>query len=419
MTYLNAIKYINTAREGVNNDDTLVRLLALVGNPQKRIKYLRFAGSNGKTVCAQMLSSILERSTYRAGYLRMPVSEDMRQSIRIGNKTLEMSTFADCVDAIKHAVLEHNRASHTNLEGDVAQILPTRSEILLVVALMCFVRFRCDLAIIESDHCGDDPSRVLPPPFAAVICGTIPSSDTAQISRIRSYICKGIEEIVSAPQDSEAYKIISDTCYAVNCRLNLPNRAQLTVRKLTFGGCEFTYKEKQYSLGLCGRFQVYNAMLALEVIEMLLRRGFEISHEAVALGLSSVRMPAKVEVVSINPVMIIDSTHTPEAVKIVMDSIAEFSDAMAKRVRLCVPSGALANVYAECLKEHGFVLDSVITRLDERPDDESVRTEVCKTAKQMAKKCLDGLDKSETLILTGDYPFVSAVRYELLSMLGY
>ena len=420
MTYLNAIKYINAAREGISCDDTLARLLALVGNPQRRVKYLRLAGSNGKTVCAEMLCGVLERSGYLTGCLKMPIAEDMRENIRIGSKCIDMQDFANCTDIIKQAIATHNQEL-LSVEGEPARkpLEPTGAEVLLTVALMSFVGAHCEVAIIESDHCGNDPSRTLPPPFAAVICGTIPSSDTKQISRIRSYIGKGIEEIVSAPQDSEAYKIISDTCYAAGCRLTLPSRAEISVEKLTFKGCKFKYKGREYSINLCGRFQIMNAVLALEVIEMLIRRGFEIDHEAIEGGFESLRIPAKVEVVSIKPVMIIDSTHTPEAVKIVTESVAEFCEQMGKRVRLCVPSGALADVYVRELTSHGFFIESVICAAGERPADELLPVENYKTPKAAAKKCLAALDKDTSLMISGEYPFVSALRYELLALLGY
>ena len=242
MTYLNAKKYIESAPDMLEaSHSKIMELLKSVGEPHRKIKYLRLAGSNGKTVCAEMIREVIGRDGYKVGCLRMPLREEPRENICIGSSVISMDEFAEHVNTLKEL-------------SSTLDFIPSKEELLLTVALLAFKRAECDLCIIESNHFGEDPSIVLPPPFAAIICGTIPSGDTAQISRIRSYICKGIQEIVSAPQNNEAYRIISDTCYSVNCRLTLPSRTAVEVDRLGLGGSIFRYKGRSYSLSLCGKF---------------------------------------------------------------------------------------------------------------------------------------------------------------------
>ena len=63
MTYHNAVKFIKNAPNITPKDSSaserIAKLCDALGNPQKRIKYIRLAGSNGKTVCARMMISIL------------------------------------------------------------------------------------------------------------------------------------------------------------------------------------------------------------------------------------------------------------------------------------------------------------------------------------------------------------------------
>ena len=76
MTYLNAKKYISSAPDAEQeNDSNILALLDAMGNPHRRIKYLRLAGSNGKTVCAEMLRSVMDAADQRVGCLRMPLRE--------------------------------------------------------------------------------------------------------------------------------------------------------------------------------------------------------------------------------------------------------------------------------------------------------------------------------------------------------
>ncbi len=411
MTYVNAVKYIRSAPNTMSAG-SLLRILTRLGSPQKRIKYIRLAGSNGKTVCAEMLTSVLTNAGISVGCLRMPMRDEPRENVCINGKPLSMADFAAYAQAVRDAARQSD-------EQENVALLPIGAEILLCIALLAFAEAKCEICIIESDHFGVDPSLQLPPPLAAIICGTIPSGNAAEIARIRSYICKGIEEIVSVPQNNDAYKIISDTCYSVSCRLTLPNKTAIKVGRLSFRETDFSYKGKDYSLRLCGRFQIYNAVLVLEVIEMLTRKGFDISEDAIAKGFSKLTIPSKFEVVSVNPLMIIDSTHSPVAIGIVCDALADFKEISAKKVRLCLPDKALVDAYVAALTDRGYSIESVIAPAGEYTESESYKTVTCKTKKAIVKNALGELGKDTLLLISGDHPFVSAVRYELLATLGY
>ena len=413
MTYFNAVKYIRSASQSAGNMNDLTALLAKLGNPQKRIKYVRLAGSNGKTVCAEMLMSVLAKAGYTVGCLRTPAREDPRENVCIGTECVSVDEFCDLVHQVKTEV------DAIRKDGDgMSDFALSSAEILLVVAVLAFCKHHCEVCFVESNHFGDDPSVILPPPFAAVICGTIPSDDEHEISRIRSYICRGTEEIVSAPQDSGAYKIIVDTCYDINCRLTLPVRSEVEIVRLSLGGTEFTYKGERYSISLCGGFQVYNAVLALEVIEMLARKGFVIDHESIAAGLKQLRLPAKVEVVSLRPLIIVDSTHTPIAVQTVCESIFEIIGKTDRNVRLCLPDAVLAKEYVDVLSKKGCSVDKVIIA-DATGEVLNCDVMCASGAKAFVKAALDKLDNDTMLLISGDYSFVNPIRYQLLSTFGF
>ncbi len=395
MTYLNAKKYIFSAPEAkLESDKNMLLLLEAMGNPHRHIKYLRLAGSNGKTVCAEMLTSVMCSASQAVGYIRMPLRDEPRENICIGQSCLNMDEFASFASSVRSISAELG-------------ISPTKAEIILCIALLAFKKRKCALYVIESDHFGEDPSRFLPAPFAVVICGTIPSKSIGEIDRIRSYIIKGIQEIVSAPQNIEAHKIISETCRSVNCRLSIPLRPAINIGKLSFMSTEFSYKEMQYKLGLCGKFQVYNAVLVLEVIDMLRRKGFDIPETAVAKGLLNVKIPAKFEVISLSPLMIADSTHTSVAIKAVCDSLADFKEITASNIRLCLPDEEMAQSYKEALISHGYTIEKIILS-----DGET-------KPKTLAKIALDSLGKDTVLLISGDYPFVVPIRYQILSSLSF
>lgn len=407
MTYLNAKKYINSAGDAEHESESnILAILDAFGNPHKRIKYLRLAGSNGKTVCAEMLTSIMTAAGYCVGCLKMPLRNEPRENIYIGKSCLSMNEFSELVAQIR------------SLSAQLSLSL-TKAEILLAVALLAFRNNNCDLYIIECDHFGEDPSRFLPSPFATVICGTIPSDNANQISRIRSYIIKGVQEIVSAPQNNDAYKIISDTCISVNCRLTLPSKSKISIEKMTLGGTEFTYKDRAYKLGLCGKFQVSNAVLVLETVDMLLRKGFDIPQNAVEEGIRKIKIPAKFEVVSISPLIIVDSTHTKVAIETVSDSLADFKDMTGNKIRVCLPLGDIVDDYVNVLQKRGYEIEQVIVFDPDEKTSSDGNTVPVKTVKSLVKTALDSLSNDTILLISGDYPFVNPVRYQLLSTLGF
>lgn len=401
MTYLNAQKYI-TAAPSEPVAGQLSALLSALGNPQRRLRYLRLAGTNGKTVCAEMLSAILKETEYTVGALRMPIRSEQRENVCINGTPISMSEFSSHMSEIKRIITEQ-------------QLILTGNEMILAVALCAFRDAGCRFCLIECNHQGSDPSVSLPPPISAVICGTIPSDDASEISRVRSYISRGTEEVISAPQNPKAYRIISDICYSASCRLTLPTRTAVSVDRTTLRGVDFTYRGESYSLNVCGSFQVTNAVIVIEIVEMLERKGFAIGREAVRQGFANLKLPCKFEVISLSPLMIVDSTHTPVAIKTVCDSFAEFSGAIPSKVRLCLPDKETIDSYRAELSSRGFSTERVFTC--EPTEDGSVT--VCKNTKSMAKAALSELDKDTVLMVSGDHPFVSPLRYELLAIMGF
>ncbi len=432
MTYHNAIKYIKNAPSGVSEEVRFERIRLLceyLGEPQKRIKYIRLAGSNGKTLCGGMLISILKKADIRAGYLAMPPRDDIRTNIVIDSKPLTMEETVKYTQEIIEAVNRINntrRASAISEDGmllpDPEPFSPTSEELLFAMSLIAFRDKSCKLCLIESDHEGDDPSLFMPPPFAAVICGAIPSGDKKEIVRIRSYVTRGVQEIVSAPQDQAAHRMLSDICASVNCRLTLALKSAVTIQKLTLRGTEFSYKGNSYSLNLCGKFQTVNATVVLETAEMLSRRGFNIPRDAITDGLSDLDIHSKFEIISSMPFIIADSTHTPVAIETVCDSMMDFKHITGCNIILCLPRGELMTLYHNALSVRGYnVLD--IVALDNGTDTGSASlncpTMICKTIKTTVKSALAYLQKDTILLISGPHTFTEAIRYELLQRLGF
>ena len=287
MTYHNAIKYIKNSPNITPKDSSakerIEKLFAALGNPQKKIKYIRLAGNNGKSVCAQMMTHVLNEAGILSGSLTMPLSSELRENVKIGGQMLSIDETVSYTESVINAV---NKINAEQTDADTHKVFaPTAHEIMLCIALMAFLAHGCTIAFIESDHSTEDPSRFLPVPISAVICGAIPNDDSEEIAKIQSYIQRGVTDVISVPQDTDAFKTIQSTCHAANCRLTISVPKKASIMSLNLGGTKFSYKDNDYSLHVCGRFQVTNAILAIETSHVLSRNGYAISQSNIESGL--------------------------------------------------------------------------------------------------------------------------------------
>lgn len=427
MTYHNAIKYIKNAPNITPKDSSakqrIERLCAMLGNPQRKIKYIRLAGSNGKSVCAQMMTSILNCAGILSGCLTMPLLSELRENIRIGGTPISMEDTVRFTEQISKAVAKINEEDKANNPAQKAVFAPTSHEIMLCIALLVFLEKKCKLVFIESDHNADDPSRFLPTPLSAIICGAIPNEDKDEIAKIRSYIQRGLPEITSVPQDSVAYRIITNTCQKANCRLTISMPTNAKVSSINLRGTTFKYKGTEYKLKICGRFQVANAILAIESSEMITRNGFKITKQNIIDGLAQTVLHSKFEVISISPTIIVDSTHMPIAIETVSDSMAELKSLTGTKVRLCLTEEELCEPYKDALLRRGYEIESIISLPSPDFDGENSNSSgditVCKTPKLAAKKALANLPSDLMLLVSGKADLSEKIRYEMVAILGF
>ena len=450
MTYHNAQKFINSApiyNEENYSLDRISYLSYLLGAPNKNLNYIRLAGSNGKTICSSLLSSVLVEAGYKVCTINMSHLSDVTDNIRLNTLPLSIEDFTHtvqkvvsaCTDMRKNieeaklsAILEGENFSQSDIPNALlsedAELAPTRAEILLLAALCIYKEKECDLCIIESVHNDVDPSLFLKLPITAVICGAIPNSDKEQINRIKTYIRRGLGEVVSAPQNSLAYKTIADSCAAINCRLTIPARSSLTIKQLSLIGTGFLYNGESYRLGLCGRFQTTNAITVIETLKVLRRHGYKISPAAEKDGLAKVKIKSKFEVLSVNPTIIADSTYKQEAVETVCESLFDFSEITGRQLQLMLPADInLIKKYIKMLRDRGYNISCIYTLCEndeessaivsELPDDIALMS--FKTPKAALRYILPTLSSDALWLISGRYSFTSRIRLEIMRALEF
>lgn len=307
MNYNEAIEYIHSIPRFVRplGNEKLGRLLAEMGDPHKKLKFVHVAGTNGKgSVCA-MLAETLKRAGYKTGLFISPYIEVFNERIQINN------------EFIPDAVLAEYVTDAAGLMGD-----DTVSEFAFItaVAMKYFSDESCDIVVLETGMGGRlDATNIIDMPEVAVI--TSIGMDHMQylgntIEEIAAEKCGIIKpgcEVVTAP-NKRVLEVVEAAAAQANARLTVCETAIPRQYR-------FTYKTWTYHSALDGTYQAENSAVVIETIDVLRRRGWEISATALDEGFRNVHHPARYERIREN--VIIDGAHNPDAMRELKKSLAD------------------------------------------------------------------------------------------------
>ena len=312
-----AIAYIHAARDhrGKRGLANMQRLCALLGNPQRGLRAVHVAGTNGKgSVCA-FVDAMLRAAGYRTGLYTSPYLERYAERVRIGGAPIGEDAFLAAFEPV-HAASEQLRA-----QG----VFPTPFELGTALAFVAFAQAQADLCVMEVGLGGRlDPTNVLAP----LVCAITPIAlDHQQIlgdtlltiaGEKAGIIKPGVPVVTAAQSDPEAEAVFAARAALVGAPWHpliggemLPN-----VR-----------------LGLAGAHQRQNAAVALAVIARLREIGVAVSDEAVRIGLERVRWPGRLEYVPDEPGILLDGAHNAHAAWALAEYVRALPD--APRALLC------------------------------------------------------------------------------------
>lgn len=295
------------------------RLLSALGTPQKGLRFVHIAGTNGKGSTAAMLASVLTAAGYRTGLYTSP------HLVRYGER-MQVDGAAVPEEELS-ALLEEARPALADL-GE----RPSEFELLTALACLYFQRKTCDIVVWEVGLGGRlDPTNVIDAPECAVITGiglehTEFLGDTVEkIAAEKAGIIKPGCPVVCQSQGPEAETVIRERCAALNCELTVTDPALLAPGAADLDGQTFSYRTREaLRLGLLGPFQLRNAAAALDAADALRRRGWAISEEAARCGLAEARWPGRFEVLRKEPPVIVDGAHNPHGVAALAECLKQY-----------------------------------------------------------------------------------------------
>lgn len=312
MTYEQALAYLHSiqrfgSKPGLTRIQTL---LAHLGHPEKKLKYVHIAGTNGKSSTAAMAERMLRAAGLKTGLFVSPYVEDFRERVQISGAKLSSAEWAIRLSRIR-MVVEKMLAS--------GRLQPTEFEILTALALVCFVEHGCEIVVLEVGMGGRlDATNVIPAPEAAVI--TPLSLDHMEylgntLEGIAFEKCgiikRGCHVVTAFGQRPEALAVIQKFCAEEEAPLVIPDTSQCVVEEAGLEGTRFSYRGQKLFLPLIGEHQVQNALVAWETMRVLAMRGFAIPGIALREGLGGMEWGGRLEVVREDPLCIIDGAHNP------------------------------------------------------------------------------------------------------------
>lgn len=407
--------------------ERMVELLALRGNPHLKLNVIHIGGTNGKGSTIAFLKNMLEKLGLRVGVFSSPYLIHYTEQISINGESIP----EDRLEALMvdyQSLIEGESAA--NIQGT------TEFEIITALAYDYFASEQVDVAIMEVGMGGLlDSTNVCQPILTGIT--TIGLDHVAllgdsleAIAEQKSGIIKQGIPLVTGRIAPEALAVIDSIAEVKNApRLRYELDYQVSHQKSVVTGEVFDYKsavrQGRFQTSLLGLHQIENAGMALALLDTFCQEdGRELaSNDLLAQALEETSWPGRLEIVSRDPLMILDGAHNPHAIKALLATLQErFADYHKEILFTCIKTKALEDM----LDLLGAIPDTELTLThfdDSRATDESVLKEAAKSRNLsyqgwqdfLERKLTDKQEEKQTVrIVTGSLYFLSQVRAYLM-----
>lgn len=406
--------------------ERMVELLALRGNPHLKLKVIHIGGTNGKGSTIAFLKNMLVKLGLRVGVFSSPYLIHYTDQISINGKS------------ISEVKLEALMADYESLlVGEKSAVLKgaTEFEIITALAYDYFATEKVDVAIMEVGMGGLlDSTNVCQPILTGITTIGLDHvallGDTVEaIAEQKAGIIKQGIPLVTGRIAPEALAVIDRIAEGKDApRIAYGTDYQVGHQESVVTGEVFDYtssvRQGRFQTGLLGLHQIENAGMALALLDTYCQEiGQELaSNDLLAQALEETRWPGRLEVLSSEPMMILDGAHNPHAIKALLTTLQKrFADYHKEILFTCIKTKALEDM----LDLLETVPDSQLTLTyfdDSRATDEKVMQEVAASRNLdyqswqefLDQKMTEDEEKKTVRIVTGSLYFLSQVRAYLM-----
>ncbi len=312
MSYIHATEW-QGSRPGLSR---ITELLAAIGSPEKQLRCIHIAGTNGKGSTSAMLDSILRKAGYRTALFTSPYLYRFGERMQVNGEPISDAALCRVIERIRPAV-------------DAMTDRPTEFELITAAAFSWFSEEGVDVAVIEVGMGGRlDATNVLEAPLLSIITGisldhTAYLGDTVEaIAREKAGILRAEVPAVCGDVLPSVRAVLTAEAEAHGTAASFVDAAALRNILPTRYGTTFSYRtRKGVGIPFSAVYQPKNAALVLDACDALASRGLALPEEAIREGLLAVRWPGRFEYLRHDPDVVFDGSHNPEGIAAAHESI--------------------------------------------------------------------------------------------------
>ena len=317
MNYQEALNYIGSVswKGSVPGLERISALMHLLGDPQKKLKFIHIGGTNGKGSAAAFISNIFRSAGYKTGLFISPFIESFNERMQINNQYISDDELAQITDYIRPF-------------ADSMEDSPTEFELNTAIAFEYFSRNNCSIVVLEVGMGGEfDATNIIDCPELAVLMSVGLDhmeylGDTVEkIARTKAGIIKPGTSVVLYKQSAEVTNVIRERCLEVNACLYISEPEELSVREADIDHQTFDSAFGELTIHLPARYQKNNLAVVLKAVQVLRKMGYDLDDAAVRQGLSETRWPGRFEVLHKEPVFLADGAHNPQGMEAAVSSL--------------------------------------------------------------------------------------------------
>ena len=320
MNYEQALEYIHAVqwaghKPGLSRTRTL---LAALGDPQRQLRFVHIAGTNGKGSTAAMMASCLRKAGYRVGLYTSPFINRFNERIQVDGQQIGDQELVELVEKVRPA-------------AEAMTDVPTEFEIITALGMLYFARKQCDVVVLEVGLGGTlDSTNVIDHPECAVI--TALGMDhvkelgptLADIAAAKAGIIKPGCPVVSYGGVPEADAVIRRVAAEKHAQLTEVDFGRLQVDGGDLDRVTFDFDGLgRVRLPLIGSYQPRNAALAITALRVMREKGWNIPESAIRAGLETVQWAGRFELLRHHPAFVLDGSHNSHGMTATVQSLRD------------------------------------------------------------------------------------------------
>ena len=298
------------------------KLLEALGNPEKKLKFVHVAGTNGKGSTSACIASILQAAGYKTGLYISPYITCFNERMQVDGNYITDDELILMTNEIRPFV-------------DAMIDAPTEFEIVTALGMKYFLYKKCDIVVLEVGMGGRlDSTNVIETPELAVITAIgydhveYLGPTISDIAREKAGIIKSGGDVLVYGGKPEVEAVFERISAERKAKLRKADFSRISVKEYALGGIVLDFEPyENLTLPLVGAYQPNNAAVAMTAAEMLREKGYSIDKEAIKVGIEQVKWPGRFEVLGEKPTFILDGAHNPQGAQATADSlIKHFGD---------------------------------------------------------------------------------------------